>query len=259
MKLPILIMTAGAVICITPVKAQQQLNTDSLFKEAARTEVWEPVPAKVTPGKSAGDAPSDALILFNGKHLNEWQKKGGGKPGWRIDASGTLNVVKGSGDIETKQGFGSCQLHIEWKSPAVIAGKGQSRGNSGIFFMGRYELQVLDAYNNPTYVNGQAGSIYKQHIPLVNAARKPGEWQSYDVVFTAPRFYADGQVQEPAKITVFHNGVLIQNNVTIKGNSEWIGAPAYKAHSDKEPIILQDHGMDGGNPVAYRNIWIRPL
>ncbi|HJV20993.1 MAG TPA: DUF1080 domain-containing protein [Sediminibacterium sp.] len=259
MKLLKLIMAAGAVICILPAKAQQQLNTDSLFREAARTEVWEPVPSKITPGKSAGDAPSDALVLFDGKHLNEWQKKGGGKPGWKTDASGILNVVKGSGDIETKRGFGSCQLHIEWRSPAVIAGKGQSRGNSGIFFMGRYELQVLDAYNNPTYVNGQAGSIYKQHIPLVNAARKPGEWQSYDIVFTAPTFYSDGRVQEPARMTVFHNGVLIQNNVIIKGSSEWIGAPAYKAHSDREPIILQDHGMDGGNPVAYRNIWIRPL
>lgn len=259
MKACIFIMTAGAVLSITAVKAQKKINTDSLFKEAAKTEAWEPIPEKVTPGKTSSEAPSDALVLFQGKNLNAWQKKGGAKPGWKIDASGILNVVKGSGDIETKQGFSSCQLHIEWKSPAAIAGNSQSRGNSGIFFMGRYELQVLDSYNNPTYVNGQAGSMYKQYAPLVNAARKPGEWQSYDVVFTAPKFYADGQVQEPARITVFHNGVLIQNNVIIKGNTEWIGASAYKAHGDKEPLILQDHGMDGGNPVAYRNIWIRPL
>lgn len=259
MKACIFIMTAGTILSVTALKAQKKFNPDSLFKEAAKTEVWEPVPEKVTPGKNSSDAPSDAIVLFQGKNLNAWQKKGGGKPGWKIDASGTLNVVKGSGDIETKQGFGSCQLHIEWKSPAAIAGNSQSRGNSGIFFMGRYELQVLDSYNNPTYVNGQAGSMYKQYAPLVNAARKPGEWQSYDVVFTAPRFYADGQVQEPARITVFHNGVLIQNNVIIKGNTEWIGASAYKVHGDKEPLILQDHGMDGGNPVAYRNIWIRPL
>lgn len=259
MKACIFIMTAGAVLSITAVKAQKKINTDSLFKEAAKTEAWEPIPEKVTPGKTSSEAPSDALVLFQGKNLNAWQKKGGAKPGWKIAASGILNVVKGSGDIETKQGFSSCQLHIEWKSPAAIAGNSQSRGNSGIFFMGRYELQVLDSYNNPTYVNGQAGSMYKQYAPLVNAARKPGEWQSYDVVFTAPKFYADGQVQEPARITVFHNGVLIQNNVIIKGNTEWIGASAYKAHGDKEPLVLQDHGMDGGNPVAYRNIWIRPL
>lgn len=233
---------------------------DSLVKASAKTEVWEPVPRSVTPGKSCGDAPSDAIVLFNGKSLSSWVKeKDGSAPGWKLDKDGAMTVVKGSGNIKTKEAFGDCQLHIEWREPAAIAGSSQTRGNSGIFFMGQYELQVLDSYNNPTYVNGQAGSIYKQHIPLVNASRKPGEWQYYDVIFTAPRFFADGKVQSPARITVLHNGVLVQNNVEIKGHTVWIGKPEYTKHGDKEPIVLQDHGLDGGNPMSYRNIWIREL
>jgi hypothetical protein len=239
--------------------AQKDPQQDSIFKEAAKTELWKPVPLKVTPGQTNSDAPSDAIILFNGTDTKSWQKTDGTEPGWKIDAQGVLNVVKGSGSIQTKEAYGSCQLHIEWKSPAEIAGEGQTRGNSGVYLMGRYELQILDAYNNPTYVNGQAGSIYKQHIPLVNAAKKPGEWQSYDVVFTAPVFSADGVLQDSARFTVFHNGVLIQNNVKVKGSAEWIGPPSYKAHKKKEQLMLQDHGFDGGNPVAFRNIWIRPL
>ena len=239
--------------------AEKKAIQSAREKEAAKTEIWEPVPAKVTPGKLAGEAPSDAIILMNGKDLNAWQKENGGAPTWKIDKDGATTVVKGTGNLETKQAFGSCQLHIEWREPTAIAGSSQSRGNSGIFFMGRYELQVLDSYENPTYVNGQAGSIYKQHIPLVNASRKPGEWQVYDVVFTAPQFYADGNLQTPAYITVFHNGVLVQNHVAIKGGTEWIGQPKYKAHKEKETLVLQDHGKDGGNPMSYRNIWIREL
>lgn len=253
------ITTALGATMVLVVQAQPKLNMDSLVKMAAKTEVWEPVPAKVTPGKTVGEAPSDAIVLYNGKDLSQWQNKKGGSPTWKIEKDGTLTVVKGTGDIATKQGFGSCQLHIEWRSPAAIAGASQSRGNSGIFLMGRYELQVLDSYDNPTYVNGQAGSIYKQHIPLVNASRKPGEWQAYDIVFTAPTFFADGQLQTPARITVFHNGVLVQNNAEIKGNTEWIGPSSYKSHNSKEPLVIQDHGMDGGNPVSFRNIWIREL
>jgi hypothetical protein len=250
----------SATLTITVVAmAQRKMNMDSLVKEAAKTEFWEPVPKLVTAGKTSADAPSDAIVLYNGKDLAQWQKEKGGAPGWKIEKDGALTVVKGSGNIATKQGFGDCQLHIEWREPAAIAGASQSRGNSGIFFMGRYELQVLDSYNNPTYVNGQAGSIYKQHAPLVNASRKPGEWQSYDVIFTAPRFFSDGKLQSPATITVLHNGVLVQNHVTIKGHTEWIGQPKYEAHSEKEPLVLQDHGMDGGNPMSYRNIWIREL
>lgn len=248
-----------AAVCLSIFTASAQRNQDSLVRESAKTEIWTPVPVSVTPGKTSSSAPSDAVVLYNGKDLKQWEKKNGGMPAWKIEKDGTLTVVKGSGDISTRQGFGSCQLHIEWRSPAVIAGSSQSRGNSGIFFMGRYELQVLDSYNNPTYVNGQAGSMYKQHIPLVNAARKPGEWQTYDIVFTAPQFYADGHLQSPARITVLHNGVLVQNNVTIKGGTEWIGQPTYKPHSDREPLILQDHGFDGGKEVSFRNIWLREL
>ncbi|TAG13196.1 MAG: DUF1080 domain-containing protein [Sphingobacteriia bacterium] len=239
--------------------AQKKVDPDSLVNEAKKTEVWEPVPAVVTPGKTNADAPSDAIILFNGKNTNAFQKTDGTAIGWKIDQLGILNVVKGSGYIQTKEVFGSCQLHIEWRTPLAIAGSGQTRGNSGIFLMGRYELQVLDSYNNPTYPNGQAGSIYKQFIPLVNASRKPGEWQTYDIIFTAPQFFSDGTLQQPAYITVLHNGILVQNHVAIKGNTEWIGAAAYKAHNAKEPLAIQDHGLDGGNPDSFRNIWIRPL
>ena len=254
------ILLSAAVILAGASIAQKRMNQDSLVREAAKTELWEPVPTLVTPGKTSSDAPSDAVILYNGKDTKQWEKETGGMPGWKIDKKdGALTVVKGSGNLKTKEAFGSCQLHIEWREPALIAGASQTRGNSGIFFMGRYELQVLDSYNNPTYVNGQAASIYKQHVPLVNASRKPGEWQSYDVIFTAPQFYADGKLQSPARITVLHNGVLVQNNVEIKGHTEWIGQPKYEAHAQKESLVLQDHGMDGGNPMSYRNIWIREL
>ncbi len=247
------------MVCNLNINAQKKADPDSLGKEAQKTEVWEPVPILVTPGKTNSDAPSDAIILFNGKNTNAFQKTDGSAVGWKIDQQGILNVVKGSGYIQTKESFGSCQLHIEWRTPIAIAGSSQTRGNSGIFLMGRYELQVLDSYNNPTYANGQAGSIYKQYIPLVNACKKPGDWQSYDIIFTAPEFFSDGSLQQPAYITVLHNGVLIQNHVAIKGNTEWIGAPAYKVHKTKEPLAIQDHGLDGGNPDSFRNIWIRPL
>lgn len=256
-----LFLTITATIAIvTLINAQKKINQDSLVKESVKTELWEPVPAMVSTKTAFTDPPSDAIILMNGKDLNNWHKELDKKTaGWKLDKEGITTVVKGSGNIETNQAFGSCQLHIEWREPTAIAGSSQTRGNSGIFFMGRYELQVLDSYNNPTYVNGQAGSIYKQHIPLVNASKKPGEWQTYDVVFTAPQFYADGRVQTPAYITVLLNGVLVQNHVAIKGGTQWIGIPAYSAHKDKEPLVLQDHGLDGGNPMSYRNIWIREL
>ena len=234
-------------------------NQDSLVKESAKTEIWTPVPKMVTPGKTYGEPPSDAVVLFDGRSLANWDKEAGGAPGWKLDGDGAMTVVKGSGNIKTKQKFGDCQLHIEWREPATIAGASQTRGNSGIFFMGQYELQVLDSYDNPTYVNGQAGSIYKQHIPLVNASRKPGEWQAYDVIFTAPRFAADGKVISPAYITVLHNGILVQNHVAIKGGTVWIGQPKYTKHGDKESLVLQDHGLDGGQPMSYRNIWVREL
>jgi hypothetical protein len=218
------------------------------------TEVWEPVPKIVEPGKSNDLPPSDAISLLNGRDLSGWLDKNNQPARWKWE-NNSMTVVRGTGDIHSEKKFGSCQLHIEWRTPTKVEGEGQGRGNSGIFFMGRYELQVLDSYNNRTYSNGQAGSIYKQHIPLVNASRKPGEWQTYDAIFTAPTFNADGSVNTPARITVFHNGVLIQNNVELKGSTAYIGLPKYTRHAEKESLILQDHG----NPVSYRNIWIREL
>lgn len=218
------------------------------------SEYYTPVAPVVTPGKTPQEAPSDAIVLFNGKDLSNWESMKGDAAPWTIE-NGAMVVKPGSGGIKTKKGFGDCQLHVEFRTPAEVSGEGQGRGNSGIFIMDRYELQVLDNYNNKTYVNGQAGSIYKQLPPLANACKGPGEWQTYDIIFTAPRFYADGRLQSQARITVIHNGVLVQNNMSIWGSTEYIGSPVYKKHSDREPISLQDHG----NKTAFRNIWIREL
>jgi hypothetical protein len=234
--------------------AQKKLNIDSL---AGLLEVWVNVPL-VTPGITNADAPSDATILYNGNGLGAFQKKDGSPAGWRIDADGAVTDIKGAGDLITKEAFGNCQLHIEFREPAEVKSSGQGRGNSGVYIMGKYEIQVLDSYNNPTYSNGQAGAVYKQHVPLVNASRKPGEWQSYDIIFTAPLFKENGDLESPARVTVIHNGVLIQNNVTILGTTDWVRKPVYKKHAAKLPLMLQDHG-DDGNPISYRNIWIRNL
>lgn len=232
------------------------LFTNNLFaqKDPKTTEVWAPEPKVITPAAKAGDAPSDAIVLFNGKDGSAWEHEKSSDLKWTI-ADNVLTVKGGSGNIQTKQKFGDCQLHIEWRTPSEVKGEGQGRGNSGIFLMGRYELQILDNYNNKTYPNGQAASIYKQHIPLVNACKPPGEWQVYDVIFTAPRFSDNGSVLEPARITVIQNGILVQNNVTIWGPSQYIGLPVYEKHAAKESIALQDHG----NPTSFRNIWIREL
>jgi hypothetical protein len=236
------------------VTAQKKLNIDSL---AGLLEVWVNVPS-VTPGQSNADAPSDATILYNGHGLGAFQKKDGSPAGWKIDADGAITDIKGAGDLITKEAFGNCQLHIEFREPSEVKSSGQGRGNSGVYIMGKYEIQVLDSYNNPTYSNGQAGAVYKQHVPLVNASRKPGEWQSYDIIFTAPLFKENGDLESPARVTVIHNGVLIQNNVTILGPTDWVMKPVYKKHASKLPLMLQDHG-DDGNPISYRNIWIRNL
>jgi len=218
------------------------------------TEFYAPVPPVIT--APAGGIPSDAIVVFDGKNLDNWESaKNPGQPApWRLE-DGAVIVEPKTGDIRTKQSFGDIQLHLEFREPVKIVGDSQGRGNSGVFFMGLYELQVLDSYNNPTYVNGQVGSIYKQHVPLVNAARPPGEWQTYDAVFLAPRFDAAGQLLRPAYFTVFHNGVLIQYHVAARGPTAWRGTPPYVAHPAKLPLQLQEHG----NPVAFRNIWIREI
>ncbi len=217
------------------------------------TEYWEPKPKKVTPGVNYGEAPSDAIVLFDGKDLSKWVSAKEGDAKWEVK-DGAVTVTKGLGDIKTRQTFGDIQLHIEFREPLGQTGEGQGRGNSGIFLAERYELQVLDSYESPTYVNGQAGSIYKQFPPLVNATRKAGEWQAYDVIFTAPRFSDGGGIITPARITVLHNGVLVQNNSSIWGPTAYRGLPVYVSHG-KGSIELQDHG----NPVSYRNIWVREL
>ncbi|MEO6150485.1 MAG: DUF1080 domain-containing protein [Mucilaginibacter sp.] len=228
------------------------------------TEVWSPVPEVVAAGKNPGDAPADAVLLFNGTNMDEWQAvtDSTSTHKWKLGGD-VMTVDKSAGDICTKRKFTDYQLHIEYRIPPDITGEGQGRGNSGIFLAalpwgaGGYELQVLDNYNNKTYVNGQAGSLYKQTPPLVNVCRKPGEWNYYDVVWTAPRFYDDGSLRSAAHVTVLHNGVLVQNNTTLTGDTPYIGKPSYRKHGPA-PIKLQAHG-DKSEPISYRNIWVRPL
>ncbi len=239
------------------------------------TEVWEPKPDKVTPGRM-DLPPSDAIMLFDGTNLDAWHKPkydygvrmdhvqsildyklnhdDYSPPKWNVK-DGAMIVKPGGGAIETKQAFGDCQLHIEWLAPVDPGKESQGYSNSGLFLMGLYEIQILNSYENETYANGQAGAMYKQSIPLVNASRPPGEWQSYDIVFMAPRFAEDGSLESPATITAFHNGVLIQNHFELAGPCIFIGEPEYVPHPEKMPLLLQDHG----NEVRFRNIWVREL
>ncbi len=245
--------------------AQAQTTTTAPMPKHEDTEVEGPAPMVVTPAMiEYMGAPSDAVVLFDGSNLNQWVKVADGSPAAWTVADGILTVKKDGGNIETRQKFGNYQLHIEWRIPANITGSGQLRGNSGIFLasLGKgdlgYELQVLDSYNNPTYVNGMAGSIYKQFIPLANPARKPGEWQTYDVIWTAPTFNNDGAVLTPARVTVLFNGVLVENNITLLGPTQYVGKPSYSIKHGAAPIKLQAHG-DKSEPISYRNIWVREL
>ena len=227
------------------------------------TEIWEPIPKVVTPGATCGAAPSDAIVLFDGKNQDEWVSVKDGSPAKWTVSGGTMTVSKGEGSIQTKEKFKNYQLHLEWKVPENITGTGQGRGNSGVFLASTgagdsgYELQVLDSWNNKTYVNGMAGSLYKQAIPLSNPGRKPGEWQTYDVMWTAPTFNEDGSVKTPAYATVLFNGVLVENHFELKGETFYIGKPLYKAYTEA-PIKLQAHG-DKSEPLSFRNIWVRRL
>ncbi len=245
------------ILTVTTIFAQQKPKPED-------TEIWSPVPKVVHPGKISGEPPSDAILLFNGKNLDQWVSADDTLKAakWNV-AKGLLTVNKNVGNIQTKMSFSDYQLHLEWRVPSNVTGSGQGRGNSGLFLasLGKgdagYELQIMDSYNNPTYVNGQAASIYKQFAPLANPIRPPGQWQTYDVAWTAPHFNEDGSLKTPARVTVFFNGVLVQNDVALKGPTLYIGQPEYKAHGPA-PIKLQAHG-DKSEPISFRNIWIRPL
>lgn len=228
------LLIAGAAL---PVAAEEYLNGIE-WKE----------PVIVTPSKTPGGPPSDAVVLFDGKDFSAWT----GAENWKI-VDGAM--VTGKGDVHTKAGFGDCQLHIEWSSPTPATGTGQGRGNSGVFFMDNYELQVLDSFDNKTYFDGQAGAIYKQTPPAVNAMNPPGTWNAYDVIWTSPRFNDDGTLKSPAYITALQNGILILNHFALKGDTPYSTPPKYTKHADKLPIRLQDHG----NPTRFRNIWIREI
>ena len=228
------------------------------------TEQWNPEPPLVRPGAAvSAPPPSDAVVLFGNGNLSEWVSTNDRSPAKWTAGRGLFTVKKGTGNIETRRRFGNYQLHLEWRIPPGISGEGQGRGNSGLFLASTgggdagYELQILDSFANKTYANGQAGAVYKQYAPLANAMRPPGEWQSYDVAWTAPVFNTDGSLRTPTYLAAWHNGVLIQNNVPLAGETIYVGRPAYKAHG-RSPIKLQDHG-DPSQPISFRNIWVRPL
>lgn len=231
-----------------------------LRAQSARTPRWKahdierPKPPVITPGATSTQPPSDAIVLFDGSGLREWTSGNGGPPGWTV-RDGYMETAPGAGAIQTRQGFGDAQLHLEWASPSRVEGSGQGRGNSGVIFMGLYEVQVLDSHGNQTYADGQAAAVYGQYPPLVNASRPPGEWQTYDIIFRRPRFLPNGALKTAARMTVFHNGVLVQDHVELWGPTDWLQHGQYRAHGEALPLVLQDHA----NPVRYRNIWLRPL
>ena len=245
---PTLVGITVALVCCTAFITRAYVANQSPLAE----------PAIIDPGP-VGGPPSDAIVLFDGKDLSGWDSVKGAEAKWLVK-DGAVTVMPRSGSIATKQEFGDVQLHLEWATPAEVVGEGQGRGNSGVYLMGRYEVQILDSFNNKTYFGGQAGAIYKQYAPLVNASRAPGQWQTYDIIFHAPHVDEQGNVTKRGRITVLHNGVLVQNNVELVGSTSLKGGaqhdkPEYKAHPPKAPLVLQDHH----DPVRFRNIWVRPL
>ena len=258
-------LQAAAVLALAAALGAQQPNHDLGYDDTPYIpgqkwrvhDVTRPRPHTVTPGARPGDPPSDAIVLFDGKDLSHWVTKGKNgetlPAGWKV-ANGYMEVVGGSGHLYTKEKFGDAQFHVEWAAPAVVSGTSQARGNSGFLIMSRYEIQILDSYDSPTYADGGAGSIYGQWPPLVNASRPPGQWQVYDIAFEAPRF-ENGKLAKPAYVTVFHNGVLLHNRKEIQGPMAHRKFEPYSAHEAEEPLMLQDHH----NPVRYRNLWVRRL
>jgi hypothetical protein len=262
-----LVSTGFAALALTPLvfearawqqNAQPKVGyTDTPMQPYGKWHIHDgnrPQPKIITPGtcstqESPGKAPSDAIVLFDGKDLNEWTSNGK-DPVWKVE-DGAMLMTKGV--LSTRKSFGDMQLHLEFSTPTPPKGRDQGRGNSGVILMGRYEIQVLDSYDNITYPDGQAGAIYGQYPPYVNASRKPGEWQTYDIIFTAPKFKEDKSLDTPAYVTVLHNGVLLHNHTAIIGPMRYRAATKYEAHEPKAPLVLQDHG----NPVRYRNIWVR--
>ncbi len=250
-----LCLLVGGSLLAFDSAAQEGASQEALTPEqrSTKTEVWEPVPPSVSVPETG--VPSDAIVLFDGADLEAWEAEEGGPAAWHVE-DGVMTVNRGAGGVRTRQDFCDVQLSLEWRAPKDIDGmEGQDRGNSGVFLQERYEIQVLDSYDNPTYSNGQAASIYKQYIPLVNASRPPGEWQRYNILFTAPRFDDEGALESPAYITVLHNGVVVQNHAEVQGTTEWIGEPSYDEAHGCAPIYLQDHDAD----VSFRNIWVREL
>ena len=252
---PRFVLAAAAAFALAAAPARAQAAKDYSIHDRTR-----PLPTVVTPGASCvqetpAKPPSDAVVLFDGKDLSAWKSQKDGSPApWKVE-NGYFEVAKGTGGIETRKGFGDCQLHIEWMAPSPAVGEDQDRGNSGVFLMGVYEVQVLDSFQSVTYADGQAGALYGQFPPFVNACRAPGQWQTYDIVFDAPRFDKAGKVTRPGRVTVLHNGVVVQHASELMGPTAHKARPPYKAHADKLPIGLQDHS----HPVRFRNVWVREL
>jgi len=249
----IAIAIAGILAALSSHFAQQSVG-DWQIHDRNRPHPPVVAPGTASTQEKAGQVPADAVVLFDGKDLSKWESSKGGPAAWKVQ-DGYFEVVAQTGGIQSKQGFGDCQIHVEWMAPDPPHGQDQDRGNSGVFPMGLYEIQVLDSYNNVTYADGQASAVYGQYPPLVNAARPPGQWQTYDIIFRRPRFDTDGKLLKPARVTVLHNGILTQDNVELTGPTTHKARPPYKAHPDKLSLALQDHA----HPVRFRNVWVREL